>query len=181
MFVGSGTRIRYDTKIGSNVIIGTGSVVTKDIPDNSVAAGVPARVIGSFDDYVQKMLQREKYPEELKPNRAAVDQIPITRGGENAVVASVKAGLTSPAALYDYLYGDEIEDEAEYMDKVAPTRLALDRFYIGRQTVGYDIKLIWYTVRCIIGSIVKRPQIKILEEMIDAVDGDRRALAEVGK
>lgn len=115
------------------------------------------------------------------PRPAAVDQIPITRGGENAVVASVKAGLTSPAALYDYLYGDEIEDEAEYMDKVAPTRLALDRFYIGRQTVGYDIKLIWYTVRCIIGSIVKRPQIKILEEMIDAVDGDRRALAEVGK
>ena len=111
---------------------------------------------------------------------AAVDQIPITRGGENAVVASVKAGLTSPAALYDYLYGDEIEDEAEYMDKVAPTRLALDRFYIGRQTVGYDIKLIWYTVRCIIGSIMKRPQTKILEELIDAVDGDRRALSEVG-
>ena len=72
VFVGSGTRIRYDTKIGSNVIIGTGSVVTKDIPDNSVAAGVPARVIGSFDDYVQKMLQREKYPEELKPTRQVV-------------------------------------------------------------------------------------------------------------
>ena len=68
----SGTRIRYDTKIGSIVIIGTGSVVTKDIPDNSVAAGVPARVIGSFDDYVQKMLQREKYPEELKPSRQTV-------------------------------------------------------------------------------------------------------------
>ena len=57
------------------------------------------------------------------PRPAAVDQIPITRGGENAVVSSVKAGLTSPAALYDYLYGDEIEDEDEYMEKVAPTRL----------------------------------------------------------
>lgn len=113
------------------------------------------------------------------PRPAAVDQIPITRGGENAIVSSVKAGLTSPAALYDYLYGDEIEDEAEYMDKVAPTRLALDRYYIGKQTVGYDIKLIWYTVLCILGTIVKRPQVKILEEMIDAVDGDRRALDEV--
>lgn len=113
------------------------------------------------------------------PRPAAVDQIPITRGGENAIVASVKAGLTSPAALYDYLYGDEIEDEAEYMDKVAPTRLALDRYYIGKQTIGYDIKMIWYTVRCIVGTIIGKPQIGILKEMIDAVDGDRRALDEV--
>lgn len=113
------------------------------------------------------------------PRPAAVDQIPITRGGENAIVASVKAGLTSPAALYDYLYGDEIEDEEEYMEKVAPTRLALDRYYIGKQTIGYDIKLIWYTVLCILGTIVKRPHVRILEEMIDAVDGDRRALDEV--
>ena len=115
------------------------------------------------------------------PRPAAVDQIPITRGGENAIVASVKAGLTSPAALYDYLYGDGIEDEAEYMDKVAPTRLALDRYYIGKQTIGYDVKMIWYTVRCILGTIVNRPQVGILKEMIDAVNGDRRALAEVGK
>ena len=113
------------------------------------------------------------------PRPAAVDQIPITRGGENAVVASVKTGLTSPAALYDYLYGDNIEDEAEYMEKVAPTRLALDRYYIGKQTIGYDVKMIWYTVRCILGTIVKRPQIGILKEMIDAVNGDRRALDEV--
>jgi len=113
------------------------------------------------------------------PRPAAVDQIPITRGGENAVVAEVKAGLASPAALYDYLYGDEIEDEAEYMEKVAPTRLALDRYYIGQQTVGYDIKMIWYTVICILGTIFHRPQVKILKEMIDAVDGDKRALEEV--
>lgn len=113
------------------------------------------------------------------PRPAAVDQIPITRGGENAIVASVKAGLTSPAALYDYLYGDGIEDEAEYMDKVAPTRLALDRYYIGKQTIGYDFKLIWYTVLCILGTIVHKPQVRILKEMIDVVDGDERALNEV--
>lgn len=55
VFIGSGTHILYDTKIGSNVIIGTCSVVTKDIPDNSIVAGVPARVIGTFDDYVKNM------------------------------------------------------------------------------------------------------------------------------
>lgn len=110
------------------------------------------------------------------PRPAAVDQIPITRGGENAVVATIKPGLTSPAAIYDYLYGDEIEDEAEYMDKVAPTRLALDRYYVGKQTVSYDLKLIWYTVLCILGTIIGKKQVGILKEMINAVDGDRRAL-----
>lgn len=104
------------------------------------------------------------------PRPAAVDQIPITRGGKNAIVASVKAGLTSPSALYDYLYGDEIEDEAEYMEKVAPTRLALDRYYIGKQTIGYDIKMIWYTVVCILGTITHHPQNEILEELITAVN-----------
>ena len=113
------------------------------------------------------------------PRPAAVDQIPITRGGANAVVASLKPGLTSPAALYDYLYGDQIEDEAEYMDKVAPTRLALDRYYVGKQTIGYDLKLIWYTVLCILGTVFKKPPVFILREMINAVDGDKRALEEV--
>ena len=55
VFVGSGVHILHDIKIGSNVIIGTCSVVTRDIPDNSVAAGVPARVIGSFDDFVKRL------------------------------------------------------------------------------------------------------------------------------
>lgn len=36
------------------MIIGAGSIVTKDIPDNSVAAGIPCRVIGKFDDLVEK-------------------------------------------------------------------------------------------------------------------------------
>ena len=72
MFVGSGTHILYDTKIGNNVIIGTCSVVTKDIPDNSVVAGVPARVIGTFDDYVEKMMDMDRYPDDLKPRRQTV-------------------------------------------------------------------------------------------------------------
>ena len=41
--------------IGDNVIIGCGAVVTKDIPSNSVAVGVPAKVIESIDDYRKKV------------------------------------------------------------------------------------------------------------------------------
>ena len=44
----------YNTRIGSNVIIGSGSLVNKDIPDNSVYAGVPAKFICTFDEYIEK-------------------------------------------------------------------------------------------------------------------------------
>jgi len=52
VFIGSGTQIMNNVRIGSNVIIGAGSVVTKDIPDNSVYSGNPARYICDFDDFV---------------------------------------------------------------------------------------------------------------------------------
>lgn len=44
--------------MGNNVVIGAGAVVAKDIPDNSVAVGVPARVIKTADEYFEK-IQRE--------------------------------------------------------------------------------------------------------------------------
>ena len=40
--------------IGDNVIIGAGAIVTRDIPDNSVAVGIPARVIETIDEYLAK-------------------------------------------------------------------------------------------------------------------------------
>lgn len=54
VFIGSGTHIMYNVKIGSNVIIGSCSLINKDIPDNCVVAGVPARIIESFDEYLEK-------------------------------------------------------------------------------------------------------------------------------
>ncbi len=44
-FIGVGANFIQGLKIGSNTIIGAGAVVLKNIPDNVVAAGVPARVI----------------------------------------------------------------------------------------------------------------------------------------
>lgn len=43
--IGSGSIVLPHVKIGNNVIVGAGSVVTKDIPDNSMVVGVPAKVI----------------------------------------------------------------------------------------------------------------------------------------
>lgn len=57
VFIGSNSTILYDVKIGSNVIIGAGSLVCKDIPDGVVAAGVPCKIIGSFDEYKEKIMR----------------------------------------------------------------------------------------------------------------------------
>lgn len=58
VFIGANTTILPDVKIGENCIIGTGSIVTHDILENSVAMGVPARVICSTDEFIQKNMQR---------------------------------------------------------------------------------------------------------------------------
>lgn len=54
VFIGGSSIVLPNVKIGNRVIIGAGSVVTKDIPDNVVAVGNPAKVIGTYDDYVAK-------------------------------------------------------------------------------------------------------------------------------
>jgi acetyltransferase-like isoleucine patch superfamily enzyme len=43
--IGSGSTILCGVTVGARSIIGAGSVVTKDVPDDTVVAGVPARVI----------------------------------------------------------------------------------------------------------------------------------------
>lgn len=52
--IGTNSMIMPGVTIGDNVIIGCCSVVTKDIPSNSVAVGIPARVIETIDEYVEK-------------------------------------------------------------------------------------------------------------------------------
>lgn len=49
-WIGSGTIIAAGVTIGTGVVIGAGSVVTRDIPDHSIAVGSPARVVRSRKD-----------------------------------------------------------------------------------------------------------------------------------
>ena len=50
VWFGGGCRVMPGVTIGSNVVIGSGSVVTKDIPDNCVAAGNPCRILRFIDE-----------------------------------------------------------------------------------------------------------------------------------
>ncbi|MFG2057313.1 DapH/DapD/GlmU-related protein [Micromonospora sp. NPDC048930] len=55
VYIGVRSIILPGVTIGDRCIIGAGSVVARDIPANSVAAGVPARVIRSTDEYLTAM------------------------------------------------------------------------------------------------------------------------------
>ena len=54
VFIGLGAIIMPGVRIGSNSIVAAGSVVTKDVPPNSVVGGNPAKVISSFDALMEK-------------------------------------------------------------------------------------------------------------------------------
>lgn len=114
----------------------------------------------------------------IGPRPASMDQVDITRSGENAIVASLQPGLSGPSALYDYIYGDLFEDEAEYTEKVLPTRLALDRWYVEHRSLRLDAKMIVYTVCCILGSVLHRGSDAILRELLSYVIPERAHICD---
>lgn len=54
IYFGSNVTVLKGVEIGDNCIIGAGSIVTKDIPANSVASGIPCKVICSIEEYYEK-------------------------------------------------------------------------------------------------------------------------------
>ncbi len=56
VFIGVNSIIMPGVKIDDNVIVAAGSVVTKSIPRNVIVGGVPAKIIGSYDDIKYRML-----------------------------------------------------------------------------------------------------------------------------
>lgn len=61
VFIGSHTIFLPGVRVGNSVVIGAGSVVSRDIPDNSLAVGVPARVIKTIDEYKNGILKKAVY------------------------------------------------------------------------------------------------------------------------
>jgi acetyltransferase-like isoleucine patch superfamily enzyme len=58
VYIGLNAMILPGVTIGSRVIIGAGAVVTKSIPDNAVAVGVPAKVVKTVDEYLESARRR---------------------------------------------------------------------------------------------------------------------------
>jgi acetyltransferase-like isoleucine patch superfamily enzyme len=103
VFVGYGAIIMPGLTIGPNAIIGAGSVVTRDVPPNSVVAGAPARCIGTIDEAIKKLESRtQRYPwAELIFNR------------EGAFDPKLEPELKRQRIAYFYGTGDSEQNEAK--------------------------------------------------------------------
>lgn len=99
------------------------------------------------------------------PRPASVDQAAVMRAGKYEIANSVRPGLTGPAALYDYIYGDSVEDPVEYERLVLPTRRELEAIYPSRMSVGFDLKMIRWTVICVFAEAFQKETPRIYNQL----------------
>lgn len=75
--------------------------------------------------------------------------------GEYRNILSVKPGLSSPASLYDYTFGEVFESEEEYVKSFMPEKLDLELYYVAHKSFWYDMKIIvqtvWTILLCTVG------------------------------
>ncbi len=65
-FIGTRSIILPGVRIGDNCVVGAGSVVTRSVPENTIVAGAPARVICTYDEYVERTAPRcRHFPPEV--------------------------------------------------------------------------------------------------------------------
>lgn len=63
VFIGHGAIVLPGVTIGPNAVVAAGCVVSKDVAENSIVAGVPARKIGTLYDFVEKIkIRTQQYP-----------------------------------------------------------------------------------------------------------------------
>jgi acetyltransferase-like isoleucine patch superfamily enzyme len=75
-FIGDGAIIMPDVSIGPNSVVGAGAVVTRSVSANSVVAGVPARRICSYEEYVERMIPRcRSYPPDVTADRKKLKDV----------------------------------------------------------------------------------------------------------
>lgn len=58
--LGTNCSLREDVSIGAYAIVGIGSVILKDVPENGIAVGNPAKIIGSVERYTDDPSDPEK-------------------------------------------------------------------------------------------------------------------------
>ena len=72
VWIGYGACILRGVSVGDNAIVGTNSVVTRDVPANAVVGGVPARVLR-----MREAPAELRWPDPVEPDPAAPTTLPI--------------------------------------------------------------------------------------------------------
>ena len=108
------------------------------------------------------------------PRPVAKNQMSVFRVGKYVDTRTVRPGLTGPAAIYDYIYGDQFEDSdiEKYTKEVLPTRRELELVYVSKISFSFDFKMFFYTAWCVIARIFKKTPKKILKQLVDLVDAE---------
>ncbi len=86
VWIGYGACILRGVRVGDNSIVGTNSVVTKDVPANAVVAGIPARVIRMREAPQELSWDNPVEPDPDGPYDDATNR-GMTQHGENAIEA----------------------------------------------------------------------------------------------
>ena len=69
--------------------------------------------------------------------------------GEYRKMLSTKPGLTSPGSIYDFTYGELLENEEEYISEFLPKKLELELYYVENSSFFYDIRIVLRTAAAI--------------------------------
>ena len=103
----------------------------------------------------------------IGPRPVAKDQINLFRFGKYDEAKKVKPGITSPAALYDYIYGDQFEEENidEYMEKVYPSRRELEYVYMKKQGFLFDTWIFFETAWCVLCRLFGKENTNLLKKL----------------
>lgn len=101
----------------------------------------------------------------IGPRPVAQDQFDMFRTGKWNKAAEVPVGISGPAAIYDFIYGDQFTDEKEYMEKVFETRRELEYVYVKKKGTLYDAKMFVYTWICIFYAVIGKECTWILNEL----------------
>ena len=149
--------------------------VAKDADESSLRADEDR--IFAFGKLIRK-LKIDELPQLLNvlngtmsvigPRPVANDQKELFRTGKWNLAAEVAVGLSGPAALYDFLSGDQFTDEEEYMEKVFPTRRELEYVYVKKMSFGYDVKMVWWTIISIVLAVFGKVPDNILKQLENA-------------
>lgn len=81
VYLGRGCIVLPGVTIGNNVVVGAGSIVTRDVPDNSLCVGVPARVIKSVDEYAVTAIKKGHPTKQMTPAEKKSYYTNVYRGG----------------------------------------------------------------------------------------------------